>query len=150
MKKILPIVALATIFLVAITGILKADDEAWGTDYKKALEQAKSQNKLLLLDFTGSDWCGWCMKLEKEVFSQPKFKEYAEKNLVLVAVDFPRSKPQTDDVKKQNQSLQSKFQIQGYPTIIVLNGDGKKVGELGYMPGGPDAFLAELQKVPKS
>jgi len=150
MKKSLSILALATLALVAFTGFLKADDEVWGTDYKKALEQAKSQNKLLLLDFTGSDWCGWCMKLNKEVFSQPKFKEYAQKNLVLVEVDFPRSKPQTADVKAQNEELQNKFQIQGYPTIIVLNGDGKKVGELGYMPGGPDAFLAELQKIPKS
>ena len=69
---------------------------------------------------------------------------------MLVEVDFPQSKPQTDVVKKQNAELQDKFQIQGYPTIVLLNGDGKKVGELGYMPGGPDAFLAELDKVPKS
>ena len=150
MKKFLSIIAVATVSLLAASSLLKADDEGWTTDYKQALAQAKSQNKLVMLDFTGSDWCGWCMKLNKEVFSQPKFKEYAQKNLVLVEVDFPQSKPQTDVVKKQNAELQDKFQIQGYPTIVLLNGDGKKVGELGYMPGGPDAFLAELDKVPKS
>ena len=150
MKNSLSKIAIATLCLLAATSFLRADEAAWTTDYKKALEKAKSEHKLVMLDFTGSDWCGWCIKLDKEVFSQPKFKEYADKNLVLVTVDFPRSKEQSDAVKKQNSELQEKFHIEGYPTIVVLNGDGKKVGELGYMPGGPDAFLAELGKVPKS
>ena len=78
MKKFLSIIAVATVSLLAASSLLKADDEGWTTDYKQALAQAKSQNKLVMLDFTGSDWCGWCMKLNKEVFSQPKFKEYAQ------------------------------------------------------------------------
>jgi thioredoxin-related protein len=121
----------------------------WLTDVPKAQAQAKTENKLVMMDFTGSDWCGWCIKLHKEVFSQPEFADYAKKNLVLVEVDFPRSKPQTADLKKANAALQDKYKVEGYPTIIVLNGEGKKVGELGYQPGGPKAFIAELDKLKK-
>ncbi|MGI8891048.1 MAG: thioredoxin family protein [Chthoniobacterales bacterium] len=121
----------------------------WMTDLGKAQAEAKASHKLLLLDFTGSDWCGWCKLLHAEVFSQPKFKDYARKNLVLMTVDFPRSTPMTSEVRQQNQALARKYGIQGFPTIVVLNGEGKQVGELGYVRGGPDAFLQELEKVPK-
>ena len=123
--------------------------EGWGDNYTKAAAQAKAENKLLLLDFTGSDWCGWCIKLNKEVFSQPEFKEYAAKNLVLMEVDFPQTKQLPANVKSQNARLQSQYKIEGYPTIIVLNGQGKKVGELGYQEGGPKAFIAALDKLKK-
>jgi len=96
--------------------------------------------------FHGSDWCGWCIKLHKEVFSKPEFEEYAKKNLVLVEVDFPRGKQQTEELKKANQQLQKKYSIQGYPTLIVLNGEGTKIAESGYVQGGPKAFLADLEK----
>ncbi len=119
----------------------------WTTDLPKAQDKAKKENKLVMMDFTGSDWCGWCIKLNKEVFSQPEFIEYAGKNLVTVEIDFPRSKAQTAELKKANRALQEKYKIEGYPTIIVLNGDGKKVGELGYQPGGPKAFIAALEKL---
>src|SRR3954465_4955013 len=95
--------------------------ERWGENYEKALEQAKAENKLVLMDFTGSDWCGWCIKLNKEVFSTPEFAEYAKKNLVLVEVDFPNKKPQSAELKKANEALQEKYKIEGYPTVIVLN-----------------------------
>jgi protein disulfide-isomerase len=149
MKKSLTSLVLIAISMIFTTGLLKADD-AWTTDYNKALAQAKAEKKTVLLDFTGSDWCPWCQKLDKEVFDQPKFQDYAKKNLILVEVDFPKAKEQSDALKKQNQDLQDKYGIQGYPTVIVLNSDGKKVGELGYAPGGPDAFLAELAKLPKN
>ena len=115
-----------------------------------AQAEAKAGDKLLLLDFTGSDWCMWCRRLQAEVFSQPEFEEYAKKNLVLMAVDFPRAKPLTAEVRKQNATLAQKFEIEGFPTIVILNGDGKQVGLLGYVPGGPGAFIHELAKVPKS
>ncbi len=121
--------------------------EGWGDNYEKALAQAKAEKKLLVLDFTGSDWCGWCIKLNKEVFSKPEFKEYATKNLVLMEVDFPQLKQLAPEVKAQNGKLQSKFKIEGYPTIIVLNGQGSKVGELGYQEGGPKAFIAKLDEL---
>ena len=122
----------------------------WLTDYDAARSKAKTDNKLLLLDFTGSDWCGWCKRLNAEVFSKAEFQEYAAKNLVLVELDFPRMKAQSDAVKKQNMQLASKYRIEGFPTIIVLNADGKQVGELGYMEGGPTAFIAALEKLRKT
>ncbi len=124
-----------------------AEELQWMTDLPKAQEKAKTENKLVLIDFTGSDWCPWCIKLKDEVFSKPEFIDYAKKNLVPVEIDFPRKKQQTSELKKANQDLQKKYSIQGYPTVIVLNSQGKKVGELGYQPGGPKAFIAELDKL---
>ena len=118
----------------------------WLTNYDEALSQAKSQKKQVLMDFTGSDWCGWCIKLDKEVFELPEFKSYADQNLVLLKVDFPRRKNLPEPEKAQNKQLAQKFKIEGYPTIVVLNSDGSKAGELGYVEGGPKAFLAELAK----
>lgn len=129
---------------------LKASALPWRTDLPKAQSEAKAENKLVMMDFTGSDWCVWCKKLEQEVFSTPEFADYAKKNLVLMEVDFPQKKKQSAELKKANDALQKKYKIEGYPTIIVLNGDGKKVGELGYMRGGPKAFIAELEKLRKS
>ena len=121
----------------------------WITSYEQGQQEAKANNKLVLLDFTGSDWCGWCILLDREVFSKPQFKEYASKNLVLVEVDFPKMKPMSDAIRAQNVRLAERYQIQAFPTIIVLNGDGQIVGELGYMKGGPDAFIAVLEKLRK-
>jgi protein disulfide-isomerase len=140
--------ALVLLLTLCVTPSLRAEI-AWQTDYKKAQEEAKTNNKLVLLDFTGSDWCGWCIKLDREVFSQPEFKDYASKNLVLVELDFPRKKELSTETRKQNQELAGRYGIEGFPTIIVLNAEGKKVGELGYMPGGADAFIAELEKLRK-
>jgi len=142
------VLAVALVLGFSITFSAGADSQ-WLTDYKKAQQEAKASNKLLLLDFTGSDWCGWCIRLNREVFSKPEFKDYANKNLVLMEVDFPRRKMLTADVKKQNEELAQHYQIEGFPTIIVLNGDGQRVGELGYMQGGPPAFIAELEKLRK-
>jgi protein disulfide-isomerase len=137
-KLAAPCAALALVSSTALAA------EGWGEDYAKALAEAKSEKKLVLLDFTGSDWCGWCIRLNKEVFSKTEFKDYAAKNLVLVEVDFPRSKAQSAELKAQNDKLQKQFKIEGYPTIIVLNSAGKKVGELGYEEGGPAAFTKKL------
>lgn len=123
--------------------------EGWLTDVPKAVAQAKTENKLVLMDFTGSDWCGWCIRLNKDVFSKPEFAAYAKKNLVLVEIDFPAKKQQSPELKKTNQALQKKYGVEGYPTIIVLNGAGQKVGTLGYMPTAK-AFIAELEKLKKS
>ena len=144
MKKMM-VALLACCFLSQV----RAEDVKWLTDVPAAQAQAKKENKLVMLDFTGSDWCGWCIKLNKEVFSQSEFADYAAKNIVAVEVDFPNKKAQAADLKKANAALQKKYNIQGYPTIIVLDGDGKKVGELGYTPGGPKAFIAELEKLKK-
>jgi thioredoxin-related protein len=131
----------------------------WLTDLKQAQQEAKANKKLLLLDFTGSDWCGWCIKLDREVFSKPAFKDYANKNLVLMEVDFPRRKEVNNVEKKQNSELADRYQISGFPTIVVLDSDGKKLGELSYdagipantneMKATPEAFIASLEKLRK-
>lgn len=143
----LVILALALFALGAVSARAEAN---WLSDISKAQTEAKANHKLLLLDFTGSDWCIWCKKLHAEVFSKPEFQDYAKDHLVLMTVDFPRQSPLAPEVRKQNEELAAKYGIQGFPTIIVLNGDGKQVGELGYQPGGATAFVQELQKLPKS
>jgi len=124
-----------------------AEELQWMTDLPKAQAQAKTEHKMVLMDFTGSDWCPWCIKLNKEIFSKPEFTEYAKKNLVAVEVDFPRRKEQSAELKKANQKLQQQYKIEGYPTVIVLNSEGKQVGQLGYQAGGPKAFIEELEKL---
>ena len=148
MKKLLAKLT-APLAILAFASSAALGAAGWDDDYAKALAQAKAEKKLLLMDFTGSDWCGWCIKLDKEVFSKPEFKEYAKQNAVLLEVDFPNAKPQTKKLKEQNEKLQTEHSIKGYPTIVVLNSEGKKVGELGYMEGGPKAFIAELDKLKK-
>ncbi len=125
-------------------------ESGWLDDYKKAQQEAKASNKFLLLDFTGSDWCGWCKKFDKEILSQSEFQDYARENLVLLELDFPRAKPQSPELRKQNQELADQYQVQGFPTIVVLNGDGQKLWQYdGYFPDGPAAFIAQLEKLRK-
>ncbi len=131
----------------------------WLTDLKAAQDEAKTNGKLLLLNFTGSDWCGWCIKLDREVFSKPEFKDYAAKNLILVELDFPRGKELSPAEKKQNYELAEQYQVEGFPTIIVLDTNGKKMGALSYdaalpedsneMKATPQAFIASLEKLRK-
>jgi protein disulfide-isomerase len=142
MKKIATGLAAAWMLLSA-----GAAELPWTTDLPKAQAKAKAEKKLVLIDFTGSDWCGWCIKLNREVFSKPEFVTYASKNLVPVEIDFPRGKEQTAELKKANQALQREYAIRGYPTIIVLDSEGKQVGKLGYQPGGPKAFIEALEKL---
>jgi protein disulfide-isomerase len=133
-----------------IFGPFATAESSWLTDFKKAQEEAKAGNKFLLLDFTGSDWCGWCKKFDKEVLLQPEFKDFARDNLVVVELDFPRGKPQTPELKKQNRDLAQQYEIVGFPTIVVLSADGQKLWRYdGFFPDGPAAFIAQLQKLRK-
>jgi protein disulfide-isomerase len=130
--------------LILLSSIAFAEPKAgWSEDYKGSLAKAKEEKKDVLLDFTGSDWCGWCIKLDKEVFSTDEFKQLAEKKLVLVELDYPRSKTLPDELKKQNSELKEKFGIRGYPTIILVNSRGK---ELKRWVGYSASMLAELKK----
>ena len=123
---------------------------AWVTDLPAAQAQAKGENKLVLVNFTGSDWCSWCKTLQKEVFTKPEFNTYAKGKLVLVEVDFPSHKTQSDELKKTNEALQEKFKIEGFPTILVLDGEGKVLWrQVGYMEGGTKAWLAKLDGLKK-
>lgn len=147
MKKLRCLFGLVLLALLTSPQLF-ADD--WSSDLTKSQEKAKAEHKMVLLDFTGSDWCGWCIKLHDEVFSKPKFKSYAKDKLILVEVDFPQRKHLSKKVTDQNAELANQYGIKGYPTIIVLDSEGKKIGQLSYMEGGPEAFVAELEKLPKS
>jgi uncharacterized protein YyaL (SSP411 family) len=130
-----------------MAGQLLASDAHWLTSVPEATAEARKENKLILLDFTGSDWCGWCKKLDAETFSKSEFADYAQKNLVLVQVDFPAQKPQSAELKAANQALQEKYGVHGYPTLVVLNADGKIVWQHeGYLAGGPGTMIAKLDK----
>jgi protein disulfide-isomerase len=145
-RRLFLVAAAATLVFAAFA---RAESD-WLHDYGKAQEEAKANHKLLFLNFTGSDWCGWCIKLDKDIFSQPEFKNYAHDNLVLVELDFPRKKSQPTEERKQNVHLAQQYEVLGFPTIVVLNSDGQKVWQFdGYFPGGPEAFIAQLQKLPK-
>ncbi|MEZ5388141.1 MAG: thioredoxin family protein [Prosthecobacter sp.] len=120
-----------------------AGKTGWDENYEKALGEAKESQKLVLLDFTGSDWCGWCMKLDDEVFSKSEFKKYAKENLVLVELDYPHGKRQTRKLQEQNAALKDQFKISGYPTLIVVDGDGKQVARWG---GYSANFFSELKE----
>jgi thioredoxin-related protein len=122
----------------------------WFTDAQQGLEKAKGENKLLVLDFTGSDWCGWCMKLKSEVFDKPEFAEFARTRLVLVEVDFPHQKGMAQAQKQANERLAQAYHITGFPTIVVLNQNGQQVGRTGYVAGGPGAFINQLERLAKS
>jgi thioredoxin-related protein len=121
----------------------------WLTSFEQAQKEAQANHKLLLMDFTGSDWCGWCIILDKEIFSKPEFKEYASKNLVLLELDFPRGKEMPAETVAQNERLAVQYRVQGFPTVVVLDSNGNEVAQLGYMRGGPAAFIAQLEKLPK-
>ncbi|MDD5140673.1 MAG: thioredoxin family protein [Verrucomicrobiales bacterium] len=145
MKKLLIAAAIGCVWFQT-----QAADLNWGTDLPKALAQAKAEKKMVLLDFTGSDWCGWCIKFDKETLSTDKFAEYAKTHLELVVVDFPNKKPQSDALKAANKALGEKYKANGYPTFVLLNADGKEIGrQVGYAPGGPEAFIAKLEKFSK-
>ena len=149
MKKLI----LALLFIGSLS-INAQENLPWQTDMKKAIAISKSENKPLFLFFTGSDWCGWCIRLQKEVFKTPEFAKWAKDNVILVELDYPRQTPQSAEIKKQNSELQQTFAVQGYPTVWFVNAskkDGKinleKIGSQGYLAGGPSAWLSSADKI---
>ena len=116
----------------------------------EALAKAKAEGKYVYACFSGSDWCGWCKKLESEVFSQKEFVPAVAKDYELVFIDSPSNKAVLSErAKEENPKLVEKYGIGGYPTALILDGDGKKVGEMGYMRGGPEKYAAEMLKLRK-
>lgn len=151
MKKILLIVVLLVGSFAA-----EAQELTWEKDVNKAMQIAQKTKKPLLLFFTGSDWCGWCIRLQKEVLKTPEFAAWAKENVVLVELDFPRRTPLTPELQKQNNELQQLFEVRGYPTVWFVNAnlkEGKtnfeKLGSTGYVAGGPAAWLNTANSILK-
>ena len=151
MKKILVIA-----FLTLTSMSMQAQEElTWHTDMSKATDISIKENKPMFLFFTGSDWCGWCIRLQKEVFKTPEFIKWAKDNVVLVELDFPRKNEQTDAVKMQNAQLQQQLQVRGYPTVWFVSAaktaDAKvnlnALGSTGYVAGGPQAWLSGANQI---
>lgn len=122
-------------------------EPAWVSDWEAAKAQAKKDGKDLFVDFTGSDWCGWCIRLHKEVFAHAEFSGPAAANFVFVELDFPRQKELSAEVKEQNQRLQSEFGVEGFPTIFLADSEGRPYGQTGYQPGGPEKYLAHVNEL---
>jgi len=143
-----PTVARADALTAALARSLPAPkyDGGWLEDFEAARAIAASLRRPMLLDFTGSDWCTWCKRLDAEVFGTDEFQKFAAQNLVLVKLDFPRQKQLSAELKRQNDALAAKFGVRGYPTVIVLSPDGAKRGQLGYQEGGPGPFIQAVKK----
>jgi len=149
MKKIF----LITMFLLCATTI-HAQELKWHTDVKEAIAVSNKEKKPLLLFFTGSDWCGWCIRLQNEVLKTPEFSKWAQDNVVLVELDYPRRTAQTPELKNQNAELQQAFGIQGFPTIYFTSAENKEgkvnfmgLGQTGYVAGGPSAWLTVAEQI---
>ncbi|MEK8179397.1 thioredoxin family protein [Flavobacterium buctense] len=143
-----------TLFLVLGSLTIQAQELTWQTDINKAMEISKKSKKPIMLFFTGSDWCGWCIRLQKEVLKTPEFAKWAKDNVVLVELDFPRRTPQLPEIQKQNMELQQALGVRGYPTVWFVNAtkkDGKinleQLGSTGYVAGGPTPWLEGANKI---
>lgn len=125
-----------------------AAGDLWVTDFEKAKATAAKEGKDLLIDFTGSDWCGWCIKLRKEVFDLDAFKTAGPKNFVLVELDFPQNKSkQSKETQEQNTKLQTQFGIRGFPSIVLADAQGRPYAQTGYQAGGPEKYLPHLDEL---
>ena len=141
MKKLL----LSTLLLATNLTLSNANTNQWMTDFKAAKQKAAAENKDMLVNFTGSDWCGWCIKLVDEVFKHDSFKQGVADKFILVEIDFPQDKSKQDEpTQKQNEKLQGEYSIQGFPTILLLDSDGLPYAQTGYQAGGPEKYLTHL------
>lgn len=147
MKKIY--IKLFCFYAALLFSCLSAPVEAnstiiWHTDYEAGAAQAKEASKPMLLFFTGSDWCSWCSKLEKEVLDTPDFAQRVANRFVFVKLDFPRHKTIPSNITAVNAALQKRYNIQGFPTIVLLDSNEQKIGQLGYRAGGGKQYSEHL------
>ncbi|YCM46706.1 thioredoxin family protein [Verrucomicrobiaceae bacterium 227] len=131
--------------LIAAASVSLASAGDFLNDFEAGKVQAKKEKKALLVKFTGSDWCPPCIKLDKEVFSKSEFKSAAEKDFVVVVLDFPRKKALPEAEKKANEAVAKEYKITGFPTVLLMDADGKVFKKAGYQPGGVKPFLAMLK-----
>ncbi len=148
MIRTLTALVLSTVTFLPSAGA-RSEEATWIADFDQAVEIAKREHKDLFVDFTGSDWCGWCMRLHDEVFSKPAFLEGVKDRFVLVALDFPRGEEAKAKVPnpERNAELRDRYGIQGYPTVLLMTADGEVYGRTGYQPGGAEKYVAHLDEL---
>lgn len=122
------------------------DGKEWLESFEQAKEVAARTGRPILADFTGSDWCHYCELLHNEVFSKPAFHDWAAENVVLLELDFPQRSAQSVELATQNQKLSDAYGITGFPTVLFLDEQGKPIGRSGYLPGGPETWIADAKK----
>jgi disulfide reductase len=152
LKKYILIFIIGVIFTSCADNNIQAknndlDELNWLTNLEEAVKIAQKEDKPIFVNFTGSDWCGWCFKLDAEVFSQQEFITFAQEQLVLLELDFPRNIPQTDAVKDYNRALLDKFKVKGFPTILLLDKTGKEIERTGYQSGGAANYVLHIKKL---
>jgi len=133
--------------VVEKTEVKKVEKQVWYESYDKALAESKKTNKPVFAFFTGSDWCGWCIRLHKEVLDKPAFLDWAKTKVVFLKVDFPRHGDLSAAQKSANAQLSAKFKIQGFPTVILLNSDGTEFARTGYRRGGEKGYITYLDQL---
>lgn len=134
--------------ILALFAPFATADEAWTSDYAAAKTTAAEAGKDLFLEFTGSDWCPPCMRLNSEVFSKEEFLTAAKEHFVLVKLDFPRDKSKLgEETIKQNEELSDQYGIEGFPTIMLCDAEGRPYAATGYRDGGPDGYLKHLEEL---
>jgi len=131
MKKIFGAILIVLTFLCLYIPCF-AEDDGWLENLDEGIKQAKKDNKRVFVDFTAT-WCKWCLKLKDDVFSKDNFKNYARENLVLVSID-----------ADQNRELVDKYQVNGFPTMFILDSEGKVLATIaGYI--GLEACLEQIK-----
>lgn len=123
---------------------MQAQAIQWHTDYDGAVKLSQDSSKPMLLFFTGSGWCSWCDKLEKEVFDTTEFAAAASDRFIFVKIDFPRKKTAAQNLSTTNFELKQRYNIQGFPTIVLLDSRQQKLGQTGYRPGGGKSYYEHL------
>lgn len=121
--------------------------EGWLLDWEQARQLSQSSRRPVMMEFTGSDWCGWCTRLREEVLDTPRFKEWANTRVILLEVDLPMFTRQEEPRRRQNEALAKKFQVDTFPTVIFLDDKGQEIGRLEYLEGGPEPWVKAAEKI---
>lgn len=122
-----------------------ASSPLWETNFETAQKRAADAKRSIFAFFTGSDWCPWCDHFDREVLSAPAFQDYARDTFVLFVADYPMKKQLAPATVEQNKALQTRHRIKGFPTVLLLSGDGRVLAETGYRPGGAEAYVQHLR-----
>lgn len=120
--------------------------EPWPTDHAAVAARARAKGRPMIVFFTGSDWCGWCARLKKEIFQTPTFAAWAKGKVEVLELDFPSRAPQSKALKEQNKKLAARYSVEGFPTVLILDSEGKVLGSTAYVAGGPKAWIAEAER----